>query len=193
MKKIIMYLSAFIPLLWIMIIKDYLKLLVGAINGTNYFQALLNIWLFVALGLTSMLTMAFVIMLCHNKKLSYDTVIVKKAKNRTAEYYLGYFSLFILAPLGFSLTSIVDICVLVFILIILGVVYIKNNLYFINPTINLVKGYIYEVEYDDGNIIRTRIIVSKNKIEINKTLQIEISEYDFAFAREKENESDDKK
>lgn len=193
MKKIIMYLSAFIPLLWIMIIKDYLKLLVGAINGTNYFQALLNIWLFVALGLTSILTMAFVIMLCHNKKLSYDTIIVKKAKNRTAEYYLGYFSLFILAPLGFSLTSIVDICVLVFILIILGVVYIKNNLYFINPTINLVKGYIYEVEYDDGNIIRTRIIVSKNKIEINKTLQIEISEYDFAFAREKENESDDKK
>lgn len=193
MKKIIMYLSAFIPMLWIMLIKDYLTLFIAAINETGDFCDLLNIGLFIALGLTILLTVAVAIMLFYNKKLSYDTVVVTKAKNRTAEYYLGYFSLFILALLGFSFTSIVDICVLTLILTVLGVVYIKNNLYFINPTINLVKGYIYEVEYNDGNMVRTRIIISKSKIEINKPLQIEVSEYDFAFARDKKNESDDKK
>jgi len=175
-----------------MIIKDYLTLLVSAINGDGLFTELLNVFLFISLGVTILITVSFVIMIRRNKKLSCDAAIVKTAKNRTAEYYLGYFSLFVLALLCFTLTSLVDLIVLTLILIVLGIVYIKNNLYFINPTVNLFKGFIYEIEYDDGRVTRTRIVVSKNKIEINKPLLVEISEYDFAFARKKEDEQNDK-
>ena len=53
-------------------------------------------------------------------KLSSDLVVVKKATNRTAEYYLGYFSLFILELFVFSFTEWVDILVMLLLLFVLG-------------------------------------------------------------------------
>ncbi len=76
--------------------------------------------------------------------------------NRTAEYYLGYFSLFILELFAFSFTDIIDIVVMSILLLLLGIVYVKNGLFFINPTLNIFRSFIFEVEFSDGNNIRTK-------------------------------------
>lgn len=183
MKNCLMYLSAFIPMFWIILIKDYSTILVNVIRDRAECKDFLNIALLFMLIMTVVLTIIFGVMIKNNKILDYDTVIVNKIKNRSAEYYLGYFSLFILALISFSFTNLVDIIVMILILIILGVVYIKNGLFFINPTINLFKGHIYEVEYYNDNIIQTKILFCNTAINVNDIILIDVSEYDFSFAK----------
>ena len=74
------------------------------------------------------------------------TITLKTVKNRSAEYYLAYYSLFILALIEFSLTDPIDLTVLSLLLLVLGIVYIKNDLFFMNPTVNIFQSYIYEVD-----------------------------------------------
>jgi hypothetical protein len=178
MKNIIMYLSAFIPMFWIMIIRDGLEL---AINGKGNFCALINAYLIIAFVFAMLLTTAFAAMFVRKKGLSEELATVKSIKNRAAEYYLGYFSLFIITLLCFKLTNFIDIITLSLILFALGVVYIKNELYFMNPTINLFMAYLYEIEYDNGKDVLKKIIISKNEIKTGQSIYIIASEYDFAF------------
>lgn len=181
MKKVIMYLSACLPMFWLTLIKDYLNILNDAKKGEGKYADLLNTQLFIVLGIVILVSICSIILILGNKKLSKDLVVVTKAKNRTAEYYLEYFSLFVLELLTFSFTDFVDIIVLTLLLLLLGVVYIRNDLFFINPTINIFRSFIYEVEYSDGN--KTKIIICKERIKRGDTLKIDISQYGFSFAQ----------
>ena len=112
MKKIIMYLSAFLPMFWLILIKDYATILKDAIAGELPYSDLLSVQLFIVLGIVLLITIITIILISGNKKLSNDLVVATKVTNRTAEYYLGYFSLFILELFAFSFTDIVDIIVM---------------------------------------------------------------------------------
>ena len=47
MKKIIMYLSAFLPMFWLILIKDYATILKDAIEGKAKYSDLLSVQLFI--------------------------------------------------------------------------------------------------------------------------------------------------
>lgn len=187
MKKIIMYLSAFLPMFWLILIKDYATILKNAIAGEVPYSDLLSVQLFVVLGLVLLITIITIILISGNKNLSNDLVVATKVTNRTAEYYLGYFSLFILELFAFSFTDIVDIIVMSILLLLLGIVYVKNGLFFINPTMNIFRSFIFEVEFSDGNNIRTKILICKEKIKQGDSLNIDISNYGFTLAQKVEN------
>lgn len=183
MKKFIMYLSAFLPMFWLVLIKDYAKILIDAINGDGEYVELLNVQLFIVLGIVILISIGSIILISGNKNLSNDLVIATKVTNRTAEYYLEYFSLFVLELFAFSFTDIVDIIVMSILLLLLGIVYIKNGLFFINPTINIFRSFIFEVEFSDGNNIRTKILICKEIIKEKDSLKIDISQYGFTLAQ----------
>ena len=191
MKKIIMYLSAFLPMFWLILIKDYATILKDAIAGEMPYSDLLSIQLFVVLGIVLLVTVITIILISGNKNLSNDLVVATKVTNRTAEYYLGYFSLFILELFAFSFTDIVDIIVMSILLLLLGIVYVKNGLFFINPTLNIFRSFIFEVEFSDGNSIRTKILICKEKIKQGDSLYVDISNYGFTFAQKVENITED--
>ncbi len=182
MKKIIMYLSAFLPMFWLILIKDYATILKDAIDGEGSYRDLLNIQLFVVVGLVAIITICAILLISKNKELSTDLVIITNVTDRTAEYYLGYFSLFVLELFAFSFTDIVDIIVMVVLLIILGIVYVKNGLFFINPTMNIFRSYIFEAEYNDGKAIRSKILICKEKIKVGDKLNVDVSNYAFTLA-----------
>ena len=186
MKKIIMYLSAFLPMFWLILIKDYATILKDAIAGEVPYSDLLSIQLFIVLGIVLLITIITIILISGNKNLSNDLVVATKVTNRTAEYYLGYFSLFILELFAFSFTDIVDIIVMSILLLLLGIVYVKNGLFFINPTMNIFRSFIFEVEFSDGNNIRTKILICKEKIKQGDSLNIDISNYGFTLAQKVE-------
>ena len=71
-------------------------------------------------------------------------------------------------------------------LFLLGIVYIKNGLFFINPTLNIFRSFIYEVEFTDGIQNRSLILICKEKIEQEDYLKIKISQFDFSFAQKEE-------
>lgn len=188
MKKIIMYLSAFLPMFWLILIKDYATILKDAIAGEVPYSDLLSVQLFIVLGIVILITVITVILISGNKNLSNDLVVAAKVTNRTAEYYLGYFSLFILELFAFSFTDLVDIIVMSTLLLLLGIVYVKNGLFFINPTMNIFRSFIFEVEFSDGNNIRTKILICKEKIKQGDSLKIDISNYGFTLAQKAEEE-----
>ena len=186
MKKIIMYLSAFLPMFWLILIKDYASILKDAIAGKTPYSDLLSVQLFIVLGVVLLITIITIILISGNKKLSNDLVVATKVTNRTAEYYLGYFSLFILELFAFSFTDIVDIIVMSALLLLLGIVYVKNGLFFINPTMNIFRSFILEVEFSDGNNIRTKILICREKIQQGDSLNVDISNYGFTLAQKAE-------
>lgn len=191
MKKIIMYLSAFLPMFWLILIKDYATILKDAIAGEVPYSDLLSVQLFIVLGIVLLITIITIILISGNKNLSNDLVVATKVTNRTAEYYLGYFSLFILELFAFSFTDIVDIIVMSILLLLLGIVYVKNGLFFINPTMNIFRSFIFEVEFSDGNNIRTKILICKEKIKQGDSLNIDISNYGFTLAQKVKNVMED--
>ena len=190
MKKIIMYLSAFLPMFWLILIKDYATILKDAIAGEVPYSDLLSVQLFIVLGIVILITVVTVILISGNKNLSNDLVVATKVTNRTAEYYLGYFSLFILELFAFSFTDLVDIIVMSILLLLLGIVYVKNGLFFINPTMTIFRSFIFEVEFSDGNNIRTKILICKEKIKQGDSLKIDISNYGFTLAQKAEEEAE---
>ena len=192
MKKIIMYLSAFLPMFWLILIKDYATILKDAIAGEVPYSDLLSVQLFIVFGIVLLITIITIILISGNKNLSNDLVVATKVTNRTAEYYLGYFSLFILELFAFSFTDIVDIIVMSVLLMLLGIVYVKNGLFFINPTMNIFRSFIFEVEFSDGNNIRTKILICKEKIKQGDSLNIDISNYGFTLAQKVESITEEK-
>lgn len=173
----------FLPMFWLILIKDYATILKDAIEGKAKYSDLLSVQLFIVVGIVIVITICTIVLISGNQDLSKDLVVASKVTNRTAEYYLGYFSLFILELFAFSFTDIIDIVVMSILLLLLGIVYLKNGLFFINPTLNIFRSFIFEVEFSDGNNIRTKMLVCKEKIQQGDSLNIDISNYGFTLAQ----------
>lgn len=188
LRKLVMYISAFLPMLLIMWIKE---VLLGVRNVLEkpwkytWDSIYLNPYLIAEITFIILIGCAIFWLLKRNKKTGVYTITLKTVKNRSAEYYLAYYSLFILALIEFSLTDPIDLVVLLLLLIVLGVVYIKNDLFFMNPTINIFQSYIYEVEYDTSQATITKLIISPKKLSEGNVVDIDISEFEFTFLRRK--------
>ncbi len=196
MKKIVMFISAFLPMFWIILIKDFITIISKIYKKELECKALCNIWLLGSLVATILVSVCFCILIYRSKNIAKDKVKVLKVENKTVEYYLEYFSLFILALLTFSFTNWIDVLVMVLVLTVLGVVYIKNDLYYINPTLNLIRKFIYKVEYYNcKNELVSKIVMANKKIKNGINISIYVSDYEFTFAdvEEQENEHNDKK
>lgn len=192
LKKIIMYISAFLPMFSIMWIK---AVLLGVRNVLEkpciytWKTAVFNPYLIIELILIIALASSFAWLMRGNVNVAVYTVTLSKVQNRSAEYYLSYYSLFILALIEFSFVDLIDLIVLFLLISVLGIVYIKNELFFINPTINLLKSYIYEVEYIDKDKKSVKkLIVSPEIISEESTIDIDISQFEFTFLHKKVND-----
>jgi len=166
-------------------IKECMLIVIDVTTRKTNWSTLINLYLIIEFVVILAAAVSLGILLMRNKNTATYTIVVKTVKNRSAEYFLQYYSLFILAMIGFSLTKLVDIIVLVLLLFVLGIVYIKNDLFFINPTINIFRSYIYEVEYNHGSTTENKLIISKEKLKDGEIIEIDISEFEFTFMRKK--------
>lgn len=183
-----MYLSAFLPMFFIMWIKEILIGIKNVLEKPELYtwqSIYLNSFLISQLIFIIFVSGGVVWLMRRNKKTGTYTVTLIKVKNRSAEYYLAYYSLFILALIEFSLSDLIDLVVLICLLFVLGVVYIKNDLFFMNPTINIFQSYIYEVEYETSQSLISKLIISPIKLSEGNFVDIDISEFEFTFLRRK--------
>jgi hypothetical protein len=203
MKRIVnvlLYLSAFLPMLAIMWIKEVITLIVdviknynetAAIAGANAvalkfdWSALFNTYLFVELGVIVIIALSLILLMRRNNKAAVKIVKIKSLKNQVAEYYLSYFSLFVLALIGFSLVSIKDVISLCLLIWLLGVVYIRNGMFYMNPSVNILKSFIYEIDYEENGNPHSRIVISKEKLHIDEMIKIYQSKYEFTLLKER--------
>ena len=127
MKNVLLYLSAFIPMYLLIIIKQCIEMIMGNLefNFLNLFVLGLLV-LIVVLGLIGLKIEIF-----NRRGESMDVVVIQKT-NTTDEHFLGYFSLFVFFALTFDLSKLSMLIVFVLIVFMIGVVYVKNKLFYIN-------------------------------------------------------------
>ncbi len=163
MKKVLLFISAFVP----MYICFLVNLIVELINDNLHFNVVNTIML-VTLILLIVIGVVGLVYNMHDGSTFNEIKVVSK-KNVTDQHFLNYFSLFVLLALTFDLSKICYICVLIIILMFIGIVYVKNSIFYVNPFLNILGYSFYDIEYIDVDGARkeTRVFF-RGKLNLNE-------------------------
>ncbi|MBQ4558472.1 MAG: hypothetical protein IJA61_03770 [Clostridia bacterium] len=159
---ILLYISSFIPLYLLVVLKTIIEIINGNltfnINNTILISAMMMLTLFGVIG---------IVYLFKREDRQLKKVKIISTTNLTDIHFLGYFSLFVLFALTFDLSKVSMSIVYLIILLLIGIVYVRNNLFYINPLLNIIGYSFYEVEYIDsnGSVIKTKVY-SKGKLSV---------------------------
>ena len=74
--------------------------------------------------------------------------------------------LFVLSAVSFDLSKVNMAVVFVFIIVMIGIVYIKNQLFYINPFLNIFGYNFYKISYIEDNKTKTDYVFCKNDIVV---------------------------
>lgn len=178
LKNITLFLSAFIPMYFLI----WVKLVMELINDNLHFNVL-NTIVFVALIVVIVLGLIGLKLEIFNQKEKSQKVIIMEWNNITDRHFLGYFSLFVLFAITFDLSKVSMVVVFVLILCMIGVVYVKNKLFYINPFLNILGFNFYKISYkieNDEQVLQTHIFYRGNLKE-NKFYWVKIKDENFSF------------
>lgn len=145
-------LSCFLPLYFIFLGKNVLEVVsikrdekvltqeseALSLNCNLYYNILLIVIWCLLCGLSIIGIIYFKKRFLERNRLAKQTIIITKANNITADYYFTYFSLFVLSFFTINPTKVehcFDMFILGIIISLMFIVYIKNDMYYINPII----------------------------------------------------------
>ena len=146
MEKFFLYLSAFVPMYFLLAIKLIIDIAFGNLtfNILNSISLALFVLLFV-LGIIG------IVLIFKKIECNATTIEIIDIRNKTDSQFFSYFSLFVLFSLSYQIEFVSMFCVFVIIVVFIGLVYIRNNLFGINPLLNILGYSYYEVSYLDKN------------------------------------------
>lgn len=124
------------------------KLLVEIANKNLSFNVLNTLNLVTLLFLVGVGIFGLVWNVFYSTDKTIRVKIVSK-QNITDQHFLGYFSLFVFFAIPLDLSLVSAYCVYVLTLVMIGVVYINNSLYYINPLLNMLGYNFYDIEYQE--------------------------------------------
>lgn len=181
LKKLMFFLIAFNPMYVILIVMSVIQIETSEeIEWSGFFLGFV-----IGLSILSLLTLlAAIVYVFKSSKKTTEEVEILSAKNVTGNFFLEYFSLFGLLALSFDISNPYMLIVLGLIIIMIGVVYISNDLYYINPLFNLLGYKFMNIKYKnlEGNIEREANIFTRKQLEkeIGSVIEVENSEFDFS-------------
>lgn len=169
-RKIILFISSYIPLYVLLIIKNILERItcggrfINNFNKKYVFFNEINDYAILILFILCLTSYVYLRIKTKNiKGEKYSRVI--SVQNETSNYYFNYISIYLLSCLGLTLNNIVDVFVLLFLMIIVGYIYISNKMTYMNPTLNLMGYNIYNMRVkieSTGQEIDSIVIAKKN-------------------------------
>jgi len=180
LKGTMLFLSAFSPMFLLFAGKSLFEIF---IYDTSL-KTTLNYCIIVALILIAIISIVFAfIFLKKPLKNNYDKVLLLEVKNHTPQYFLSYFALFVLLAFSFDIKDSYYLIILLCLIIIIGIVYISNELFFLNPLFNLIGYKIYYIEYkkEKSNIKQFTYLITRTSLlkQKNSEIIVDNSEYDF--------------
>lgn len=186
MKKFIddfmLFLSVFVPLYFLIEIKFIIEIL----NDNLHFN-ILNTTIIVLLLILIVLGISGAIITIKKHNSQPLTVKILSQQNITDQHFFGYFSLFVLFALSFDLSRMSMSIIFLIILVFIGIVYIQNELYYINPFLNLIGYGFYRVTYiEEGNQEEKQTnIFYRGKIQLNQYYKIYSKKNNLSFLSKK--------
>lgn len=181
-KNLMLFISVFVPLYFLIEI----NLIIEIINDNLHFNVLnttmlILLFLLIIIGIFG----ALITLKIKNKKPMKIKIISQT--NITDQHFFGYFSLFVLFALSFDLSKVSMSIVFFIILIFIGIVYIENELYYINPFLNLIGYGFYRVTYieENDNTEKQTNIFYHGKIELNQYYKVYKKKNNLSFLSKK--------
>ncbi len=171
-NKFMLFVSSYIPLYILLIIKNILERITDKGRFVNIFSRLQNVKLFDEVNDWAICILLFTTVVSG----TYLKVIIKKSggnkkykvidvSDETGNIYFTYISIYLLSCMGLTLNSIVDCFVFLFVMLVVGYIYISNNMMYMNPVINLMGYKVYDCVLDSVNTndkeIRSIVVMSK--------------------------------
>lgn len=100
-----------------------------------------------------------------------SNITVKKIENRNYEH-LTFLTTYIIPLIAFDLTKTRYAIVLLLLLIAIGMMYVKTNIFYTNPTLALLGYKIHKIEaqFRTGEIKQDIIIISRESVNLNDHL-----------------------
>ena len=177
-KDILLYISAFVPMQALILIKLIIELICGSIP--------LNILAIIYLVTLILLIMIGILGLLLNTALSNEQsgiIIILQCENITDKHFLGYFSLFVLFALQLNLTLVSSFISYILILFFIGLVYIKNAIFYINPFLNILGYSFYNIVYTDvkGENKSVAKFFYRGELQTNQKYRVIIRNRHFSF------------
>ncbi len=180
LKDLSLFLSAFVP----MFILIFLRLVIDMLNHNLSFNVL-NTLNFVTLLLLIASGIAGLVWNIKDKGDIIEIEIVNQT-NITDKHFLGYFSLFVLFALQLNLSLVSGYIIFVIIMFFIGIVYIKNSLFYINPLLNILGYNFFDVKYlNNKGETRQAKIFHKGELTIGKKYFVKIKNDNFTFIDKK--------
>lgn len=181
LRKIILFISSYIPLYLLMILKNIVERCTDGGRLLDIGHKFKNMVLFDevndwAIAVTGILTVLSFLYLRRKIKNTFGDVYykVEEVSDETSNNYFNYISIYLLSCLGLSLNNIVDIFVFIFLMAIVGYIYISNDMIYLNPTLNMMKFKVYSVVlYAEatGETVSS-IVIAKRTIPVEKGKRI---------------------
>jgi len=181
-KNLMLYISAFVPLYFLIEINIIIEL----INNNLHFN-ILNTLLLISLFILILIGICGAMITLKTKNRRPSRVKIISQTNITDQHFFGYFSIFVLFALSYDLSKISMTIVFFMILIFIGIVYIENELYYINPFLNLIGYGFYRVTYVEENddTPKETNIFYHGKIELNQFYKVYHKKNNLSFLSKK--------
>lgn len=102
-----------------------------------------------------LIILGFLSLLVFNKNNNYNREDAKKFESVESKDFdhLTFLSTYVLPLITFNLNDIHSFIVLIFLIVMIGAIYIKSNLYYLNPTLLLFGYKIYKAKNAQTNIV----------------------------------------
>lgn len=190
--KLILFLSSYIPLYFLLIVKDVVfRIELYGIKELKKFYIInsINDIAIVILFLLSLFSFIYLFKMIKGVKGS-NYIKVHEVKDETSTNFLNYISTYLLSCMGLSIGNFTDIITLVFLMGIIGFIYVRSNMIYINPIINMLGYNIYNfkgVSKGTDEDIET-ILIAKRTFHVKKgDLLYTTNNTSFIFAIKKVN------
>jgi hypothetical protein len=183
LRNLFLYFSAFVPLFVLL----FVKIIVDIANQNLTFNFLntLNLCLLCSMIILGIFGLFWNTTLSDEKEV---IIKVKKSKNITDQYFLQYFSLFVLFAVPLDISYVNEFCIYLIVLVFIGIVYINSGLYYINPLLNILGYKFYDVTFvsqETGKQREAKIFSKQDLLKTNYVVKIKND--NFAFVSRKPN------
>ena len=157
-NKLMLFVSSYIPLYILLILKDIFERITEGGRFVNIIQKFkaatwfdeVNDWAVCILTLAIVLSAVY-LWRALEKGTSLKKYLITEVSDETGNYYFNYISIYLLSCMGLTLNSIVDCFVFLFVMIIVGYIYISNNMMYMNPVANIMGYKVYSCILDSVN------------------------------------------
>lgn len=184
MNKLILYLASYVPLYLILIVKNILlKLENRGWNLVNikYFNSVDDFVIILLLLLTIASVGYITIQIKGIGKYHKNSYKILKVNNFSSDSILNYISIYILTFIEFDLNSISNIVTLIFIIGLLGIISIRYDDLYINPTLLLWNYKVYNITIEKNGKPLEKIVLVKGNIYDNTQIGIYDTTREYAF------------